>query len=158
MIKYSGYLLVTDNIQTARKFYSETLEQKIKIDGEVYIVFEGEFSLFAKSAWFNALGSNERYPVHQRANNGELYFECEDIQTAQERVRLTGVEFIHEIREQPWGQRVMRFYDPDGNVVEIGETMQIVVRRYHAAGLSVQTIHERTSMPVEFIETAIQGR
>jgi catechol 2,3-dioxygenase-like lactoylglutathione lyase family enzyme len=156
MIKYSGYLLVTANMVAAKKFYSETLEQKIKVDGEVYVVFEGEFSLFTQSAWFNALGSEERFPIHARANNGELYFECEDIQAAQERVRQAGVEFIHETQEQPWGQRVIRFYDPDGTVVEIGETMQIVVLRFYKEGLSIQTISDKTSMPVEFIENAIQ--
>jgi hypothetical protein len=26
------------------------------------------------------------------------------------------VKFVHGIREQPWRQKVMRFYDPDGKL------------------------------------------
>jgi len=27
--------------------------------------------------------------------------------------------FVHELREQPWRQKVARFYDPDKNIIEI---------------------------------------
>ncbi|NLI20454.1 MAG: glyoxalase/bleomycin resistance/dioxygenase family protein, partial [Clostridiales bacterium] len=65
-------------------------------------------------------------------------------------------EFIHEIQEQPWGQRVMRLYDPDGFIVEIGETMDAVVRRFHAQGLSAPQVSARTSMPLDFVERIIR--
>lgn len=31
------------------------------------------------------------------------------------------VELIHPIERQAWGQKVFRFYDPDGHIVEVGE-------------------------------------
>jgi hypothetical protein len=65
------------------------------------------------------------------------------------------VEFLHEIREQPWGQRVMRFYDPDLHIVEVGETMESVVLRYHGTGMSIKEISNKTSMPEEFVERVI---
>jgi len=34
------------------------------------------------------------------------------------------VEFIHEIVEQPWGQKVMRFYDPDYHMIEVGAPIE----------------------------------
>jgi uncharacterized membrane protein (UPF0127 family) len=33
------------------------------------------------------------------------------------------VKFIHELREQPWKQKIIRIYDPDNNILEIGEPM-----------------------------------
>jgi uncharacterized glyoxalase superfamily protein PhnB len=33
------------------------------------------------------------------------------------------VDLIHPIVEQAWGQRVFRFYDPDGHAVEVGEPL-----------------------------------
>ena len=66
------------------------------------------------------------------------------------------MEFIHPICEQPWGQRVMRLYDPDGHIVEIGETMGAVVWRFYEQGLSIDLIMGRSSMPREFVEHVIQ--
>jgi uncharacterized glyoxalase superfamily protein PhnB len=49
-----------------------------------------------------------------------LYFEDDDIEAAFGRV-VGRVDLIHAIQVQAWGQRVFRFYDPDGHIVEIGE-------------------------------------
>jgi hypothetical protein len=32
------------------------------------------------------------------------------------------VEYVHPLREQPWRQRVVRFYDPDHHIIEVGES------------------------------------
>ncbi len=69
-----------------------------------------------------------------------------------------GIEFIHAICEQPWGQRVMRLHDPDGHIVEIGETMEAVVWRFHTRGFSVDRIMEKSAMPREFVEHVIRER
>ena len=50
----------------------------------------------------------------------------------------------------------MRFYDPDGHIVEIGETMQAVVWRFYEQGLSIDIISEKSAMPREFIEGVIK--
>jgi hypothetical protein len=64
------------------------------------------------------------------------------------------VTFVHDIQEQPWGQRVARLRDPDGHLVEIGEIMEAVVRRLRGQGLAAEEIRARTGMPMEFIEEA----
>ena len=38
--------------------------------------------------------------------------------------------------EHPWGQRVIRFYDLDGHLIEVGESMKLVTRRFQAAGMT----------------------
>lgn len=37
------------------------------------------------------------------------------------------VELIHPVERQAWGQRVFRFYDPDGHAVEVGEPQNSAV-------------------------------
>jgi hypothetical protein len=64
--------------------------------------------------------------------------------------------FIHPIREQPWGKRMMRLYDPDDHIVEIGEPMEAVVWRFYQQGLSIELISKRSSMPPEFVERVIE--
>jgi hypothetical protein len=58
-----------------------------------------------------------------------------------------GIVFIHDIQEQPWGQRVMRLYDPDGNVLEIGETMESTAWRLYQQGLSIEGVREKPACP-----------
>ena len=38
-----------------------------------------------------------------------------------ERLREAGVEIVEEPADQPWGERVARVHDPDGNLVIIGQ-------------------------------------
>jgi hypothetical protein len=50
----------------------------------------------------------------------------------------------------------MRIYDPDGHIVEIGESMESVVWRFHQQGMAADEITEQTSMPRDFVDRAIQ--
>ncbi len=36
--------------------------------------------------------------------------------------------------EHSWGQRVIRFYDLDGHLIEVGESMAMVIRRFFRGG------------------------
>ncbi|MDZ4170670.1 MAG: hypothetical protein U1C19_00780 [Methanobacteriaceae archaeon] len=72
--------------------------------------------------------------------------------TIQNKLESLNTVFVHEIREQPWGQRVMRFYDPDGYLIEIGESMNMVINRYYQESMSAKEISERTSMPMEIVK------
>jgi uncharacterized glyoxalase superfamily protein PhnB len=51
-----------------------------------------------------------------------LYFETNQLDAAFARLK-NKVRLVHPIERQSWGQRVFRFYDPDGHVIEIGEPL-----------------------------------
>ena len=46
---------------------------------------------------------------------------AEDCDAAVERLRGAGVRILEEPADQPWGERMARVADPDGNVVIIGQ-------------------------------------
>jgi lactoylglutathione lyase len=50
-----------------------------------------------------------------------LWVYADDCDAAVERLRSAGVEIVEEPADQPWGERVARVLDPDGNLVIIGE-------------------------------------
>lgn len=33
------------------------------------------------------------------------------------------VKYVNELMEHSWGQKVIRIYDPDGNLIEVGTPM-----------------------------------
>ena len=47
----------------------------------------------------------------------EIYFECDDLDDAVERLRHRGFEFEHGPVDQPWLWREARLRDPAGNVI-----------------------------------------
>ena len=51
-----------------------------------------------------------------------MYFEERDIETFVKKLESydESVEYVSKLTEHPWGQKVIRFYDLDGNLIEVG--------------------------------------
>ena len=91
-----------------------------------------------------------------RSNTFQLYFEVENLEEWERKIKnIQGIEMIHESKEYPWGQRVIRFYDYDKHIVEVSESMESVAKRFLSSGLSVEETAERTMFPVEFVKSLI---
>ena len=142
MLKFVSPLIVVEDMARSRQFYEQLLEQKVKFDFGVDVAFEGDFTIHLKSHFRSLLGDATQYPITMKAHNGELYFDVDDIESTYQRLQAAGVEFIEGIQEQPWGQRAMRLYDPDGHIIEIGQPMDITVQRFHQQGWSFEQ-HQR---------------
>jgi catechol 2,3-dioxygenase-like lactoylglutathione lyase family enzyme len=157
LLKFICPLIVVEDIAVSRLFYEKCLGQKIKYDFGVDVQFEGDFSIHEKTHFLGLLGDAERFEIILKSNASECYFETDEIEAVLLRLKQAEVDFIHEFREQPWGQRVARLYDPDGHIIEIGETMEAALIRLHEQGLSIEDLTQRTGMPREFVERVIQG-
>ena len=109
-------------MKRSRNFYENVLGQKVESDYGENVLFEGGFAIHLRPH-FKMLIDNKDVVIG--GNNFELYFECDDVEQICEKLKAEKVEFVHELREQPWKQLVVRFYDPDNNMIEIGELMRI---------------------------------
>jgi len=86
-------------------------------------------------------------------NRFELCFETDDIDNIYKKLKTTGEKFLHEINTELWGQRTIRFFDPDGHLIEIGESMEIFIRRiYEEENHNIETTSQRTFTPAEYIK------
>lgn len=155
MNRYMGPILAVREIAPARYFYEMLLQQRVKYDFGVNVTFEGDFSVHLRSHLRGLQGLDASQAVQPRTPDAELTFETDDIDSLEQRLGEAKVEFVHGAREQPWGQRVVRVYDPDGYVVEIGEEMAATVRRMARHGQSIAQIIDKTAMPAEFVEQAL---
>ena len=61
------------------------------------------------------------------------------------------VEYVHPVKEHAWGQRVVRFYDPDRHMIEVGEDMKVVCKRFLDSGMTVEQTAERMDVPVDAV-------
>ncbi len=154
-MKYVCPLIVVDDIKAARHFYELLLDQRVESDYGENVVFEGSFSIHHKEHFASLVSVERPVTVSKRSNSFELYFETDDLLKVSAKLKQEGIEFVHDVYAQPWGQRLMRVYDYDGHIVEIGESMKDVVKRMHAEGMSVEEITAKCSMPMQFVEKVI---
>ncbi|MDV2481996.1 glyoxalase/bleomycin resistance/dioxygenase family protein [Methanoculleus sp. Wushi-C6] len=149
-MKFVCPLIVVREIGVSRAFYETVLGQKVLYDLGENVFFEGGFAIHLRSHFSGLIGVDESEIV-EGPKNAELYFEEDDLDAFLERPESVDLDYVHELREQPWEQRVVRFYDPDQHIVEVGEPMESVAKRLLASGLSVEEVAGRTLMPVEFV-------
>lgn len=155
-VKFVCPLIVVKDIKRSKDFYENILNQKVKYDFGENVTFQGDFAIHLESHYKKLLG-NENLKILKQSNNLELYFETDNIDDIYIKLKDSKIEFIHEILEQPWGQRVMRFYDLDFHIIEIGETMESVVIRLYNRGLNIEEICKKSSMPRPFAENSIKN-
>ncbi len=152
-MKFICPLVVVSDIRRSREFYENVLCQAVKADYGENILFEGGFAIHLKEHFKSVTGCTE---IKEKSNNFELYFEHDDLDDVVKKIRDLGLEFVHEAVEQPWKQLVVRFYDYDNNMIEIGESMEHVAYRLSKHGYSTEEICRITYLDKETIEKAIR--
>ena len=155
-VKYICPLIAVQDIEKSRKFYQEVLNQEVEFDHGANVDFKGGFAIHDARHYQDLLRESSPIKTDVKKNFMELYFESDDLDGIQDKLESDNVRFLHKITEQPWGQRVMRFYDPDGYIIEVGEPLDFVVRRFDAQGFNIEEISERSSMPVEFVRMVLE--
>jgi len=151
-MKFICALITVNDMERSRHFYESILGQEIKYNFGENITFHGDFAIHLRPHFQELIGNKE---IKDNANNCELYFELDDLEQLEKKLNNEDVKFVHVIREQPWRQKVMRFYDPDENIIEVGESLEHLSHRLHREGIEVEEISRITSMPGEFVKNAI---
>lgn len=152
-MKFVCTLIAVADIARSRDFYERVLGQQVKFDFGENVTFHGDFAIHLASHYQQLIGGRN---IHPGGNAFELYFEDDDLEPIAEKLAEYGSTFVHGIMEQPWRQRVMRFYDPDGHIIEIGESMEYLAFRLHQSGLSHEEIGMATTLPEAFIVMALE--
>ena len=96
--------------------------------------------------------------IAKRPNNMEICFEEPDFDGFLKRLeRFPGIDRLGTVTEQGWGQRVVRFYDPDGHIIEVGEEMKTVIERFLATGMTLEEVSVRTDVSVGDLTKLLNG-
>ncbi|MBN1938435.1 MAG: glyoxalase/bleomycin resistance/dioxygenase family protein [Candidatus Aminicenantes bacterium] len=151
-MKYICSLIVVEDVAKSRHLYESVLKQKVAADFGENIAFEGGFALHERDHYKALIGGR---PIVPGSNAFELYFEDDDLEALDGELRAAGFEFVHDLEEQPWRQKVLRFYDYDRNIVEVGERLEHTAYRLSLEGLLLEDISRITYLPVEKVKTAI---
>jgi len=146
-----GFVLVVKDMNKSREFYEGFLNQNVKMDLGANVSYEG-FALQTLESWADFINKEESDINLDKTNEAELYFEVSDYDKFVEKLNSKkDIELVHDTKEFPWGQRGIRFYDPDNHIVEVGETLENVVKKQLKDGMSEYEIVEKTGLPKEYI-------
>ena len=94
--------------------------------------------------------------IHFSSNSTEIYFEEEDFDKFLEKLEHHDIEYVHQVKEQGWGQRVVRIYDPDRHIIEIGEPIKTVCKRFSEKGMDIEEITKRMGIPEKAVRAFLK--
>ena len=147
-MKFKNPLLVVTDIDKSVAFYKKVLGLRVITDFGANKTLTGGLCLQTLETWKEFIGTNE---ISFGGNNTEVYFEEDDFDEFAEKLKGLDIEYVHPVKEHSWGQRVVRFYDPDRHIVEVGENIKSVCRRFLDSGMTPEQASERMDVPVKFV-------
>ena len=120
-MKFSGFLIVVKNIEKAKKYYHDIFGLEMLADNDGNMTLSNGIVLQEEKYWRRFIGKD----IIPQSNACELYFEEENITAFYEKLKTLypETEFVNLPMVHSWGQKVIRFYDPDGNLIEVGTPM-----------------------------------
>lgn len=150
MLKFKCPLLVVTDMEKAITFYEEVIGDRVAFNFGENVQFEGGFALQEMKKWKSMIHTNT---VRRKSNNAELYFEEKDFDKFLEYLKeFPEIQYVHPVEEAPWGQRIVRFYDLDFHIIEVGEPMDAVIKRLFESGMTVEQVSEKSQYPIEYVK------
>lgn len=155
-LHYTCTLLAVKDVAVSKQFYHDLFDQEVAMDLGLNVTFSGGFAIQQRFGWLLDFPESE---IVSKPKNMELYFEADDFDAFLERLRThPEVQLVHPPKTHEWKQRVVRIFDPDGHIIEIGESMAVIARRYLAQGLSAEETAKTIQHPIEFVRAVQAGK
>ncbi|MBQ3227549.1 MAG: VOC family protein [Clostridia bacterium] len=123
-MKLKNILIVVKDIEKSRQFYHDLFGIDLVLDNDGNMILTEGLVLQDERIWKNFLGKN----IVSKSNSCELYFEEQDIEAFIEKLErmYPNIEYVNRLMTHSWGQRVIRFYDLDGNLIEVGTPIESI--------------------------------
>ena len=120
-MKLKNVLIVVNDIERSRRFYHDLFGLELILDHDGNMILTEGLVLQEEKYWTEFL-DREIIPEN---NSSELYFEENDLEGFVEKLEsyYPDVKYVNRLMTHSWGQKVIRFYDPDGNLIEVGTPM-----------------------------------
>ena len=117
-MRLKNILIVVKDIEKSRKFYHDLFGIDLVLDNDGNMILTEGLVLQDEKIWKSFLDRD----IIPKSNSCELYFEEQNIEAFVEKLErlYPSIEYVNRLMTHSWGQRVIRFYDLDGNLIEVG--------------------------------------
>lgn len=146
-MKHVCTLISVTDINASRKFYEDLFGLEVFQDYGRNIAFTCGLALQQDFDWLVDLPKEK---VLKKSNNVEIVFEEQDFDSFLNKLKeYPNIEYLGEVIEHSWGQRVIRFYDLDGHIIEVGEDMKMVIKRFLDSGMTMEEVSVKMDASIE---------
>ena len=116
-MKLKNILIVVKDMERAKRFYHDLFGLDVILDNDGNVMLTEGLVLQDEKIWTNFLGRE----IIPNSNSCELYFEENDIEAFAAKLEklYPSIQYVNRLMTHSWGQKVLRFYDPDGNLIEV---------------------------------------
>ena len=120
-MRLKNVLIAVNDMDRAIRFYKEIFGLQVILDQDGNVIMSEGLVLQDAKIWQQFLDKD----LIPKNNMTELYFEEPDIEGFVKKLEDSDfeIEFVNKLMTHSWGQKVVRFYDPDGNLIEVGTPM-----------------------------------
>lgn len=120
-MKLKNVLIVVKDIEKSKQFYHDLFGLDLILDNNGNMILTEGLVLQDEKIWRKFLGKD----IIPENNSFELYFEEQDIDAFVKKLEQSypSIQYVNKLMTHSWGQKVIRFYDPDGNLIEVGTPM-----------------------------------
>lgn len=117
-MKLKNILIVVKDIERSKQFYHDLFGLDVVLDNDGNMILTEGLVLQEEKYWREFLGKD----IIPQNNSCELYFEERDIEVFARKLEklYPAVQYVNRLMTHSWGQKVIRFYDLDGNLIEVG--------------------------------------
>ena len=116
-MRLRNVLIVVKDIEKSKKFYKELFGLSVVLDQDGNVILTEGLVLQDAAIWNEFLKKDIIWENHAT----ELYFEESDMDSFIKKLEIypESIRFVTPLTEYSWGQKVVRLYDPDGNLIEV---------------------------------------
>lgn len=120
-MKLKNILIVVKDIERSRQFYHDLFGLEMILDNGGNMILTEGLVLQDEKIWKEFLGKE----IIPKNHSCELYFEERDLEAFVQKLEklYPSIQYVNRLMTHSWGQKVIRFYDPDGNLIEVGTPM-----------------------------------
>lgn len=116
-MKLKNILIVVKDIEKSKQFYCSLFGLDVALDNEGNVILTEGLVLQDEKIWSSFLGKE----IIPKSNSCELYFEEPDLEGFVKKLETLypSIQYVNRMASHSQKQRVIRFYDLDGNLIEI---------------------------------------
>jgi catechol 2,3-dioxygenase-like lactoylglutathione lyase family enzyme len=152
-MKFHSTVIFVKEISRSKDFYTRFLEFSIEHDFGKNVILSNGLTIWEIQ---DSHIISKELETKDDSNRFELYFESEELEKIVILLEKNRTIFLHKIHEEPWGQKTIRFFDPDNHLIEIGEPLEVFVNNMSREGLSVKEISEKSGIPIDTVINLIK--
>jgi catechol 2,3-dioxygenase-like lactoylglutathione lyase family enzyme len=123
----SGVAIIAPDPPQSRRLYVDTIGLPLTSEGGEYFHSEAvpgtkHFGVWPLSQAAEACFGDAQWPAHLAVPQVSIEFDVANtaaVQSAADELAAAGYELLHPVRQEPWGQTVVRLLSPEGAIVGI---------------------------------------